>query len=93
MSQPEILVLYYSRYGATKDLARLIAEGIESVSGVNTRLRSVPPVSTVCEALKLPLPRKRCALRRVFRLTGVHRSCNGFPNPIWEYGCTNEIFL
>ena len=30
MNQPEILVLYYSRYGATKDLARLIAEGIET---------------------------------------------------------------
>ena len=30
MSQSDILVLYYSRYGATRDLARLIAEGIES---------------------------------------------------------------
>jgi NAD(P)H dehydrogenase (quinone) len=56
MSQHDILVLYYSRYGATKELARLIAEGIESVSGVNARLRTVPAVSTVCEAAEPTVP-------------------------------------
>ena len=56
MSQPDILVLYYSRYGATKDLARLIAEGIESVQGVNARLRTVPAISTVCEATEASVP-------------------------------------
>ena len=56
MSQQDILVLYYSRYGATKDLARLIAEGIESVPGVNARLRTVPPISTVCEATESTVP-------------------------------------
>lgn len=56
MNQHDILVLYYSRYGATKELARLIAEGIESVPGVNARLRTVPSVSTVCEASEPPVP-------------------------------------
>ena len=56
MNQHNILVLYYSRYGATRDLARLIAEGIESVSGVNARLRTVPPVSTVCESSEPAVP-------------------------------------
>jgi NAD(P)H dehydrogenase (quinone) len=56
MSQHDILVLYYSRHGATKDLARLIAEGIESVPGVSARLRTVPPVSTVCEATEALVP-------------------------------------
>ena len=56
MSQAEILVLYYSRHGATKELARLIAEGVESVPGVNARLRTVPAVSTVCEATQAPVP-------------------------------------
>lgn len=41
MSSPEILVLYYSRHGATQKLARLIAEGIESVSGIGARIRTV----------------------------------------------------
>jgi NAD(P)H dehydrogenase (quinone) len=56
MSQHDILVLYYSRYGATKELARLIAEGIESVPGANARIRTVPSVSTVCEATESSIP-------------------------------------
>lgn len=56
MNTPEILVLYYSRYGATQKLARFIAEGIESVSGVSARLRTVPAVSAVCEASEPAVP-------------------------------------
>ncbi len=56
MSQHDILVLYYSSTGATRDRARLIAEGIESVPGVNARLRTVPPVSTVCESSEPAVP-------------------------------------
>jgi NAD(P)H dehydrogenase (quinone) len=56
MSQSDILVLYYSRHGATRDLARLIAEGIESMPGVNARLRTVPAISTVCESTEAAVP-------------------------------------
>jgi NAD(P)H dehydrogenase (quinone) len=52
----EILVLYYSRYGATAEMARRIAHGIEEVSGCQARLRTVPPVSTVCEATEDTIP-------------------------------------
>ena len=52
----EILVLYYSRYGATADMARRIARGIEEVSGCQARLRTVPAVSTVCEAVASDIP-------------------------------------
>lgn len=41
----EILVLYYSRYGAVKEMARLIAQGIDSVDGMSARIRTVPAVS------------------------------------------------
>ncbi|MDP9109108.1 MAG: NAD(P)H:quinone oxidoreductase [Pseudomonadota bacterium] len=44
-----ILVLYYSRHGATRKLAELIAQGIESVAGCEAMLRTVPAVSTVIE--------------------------------------------
>ena len=40
-----ILVLYYSRYGATEKMAHQIARGIEGVSGVEARIRTVAPVS------------------------------------------------
>ena len=54
--QPYILVLYYSRHGATKELALNIAHGIESVSGMAARIRTVPAVSTVCEATEDTIP-------------------------------------
>lgn len=52
----DILVLYYSQHGATRELARLIARGIESVPGARARLRTVPKVSTVCEAVESAIP-------------------------------------
>lgn len=52
----EILVLYYSHHGATRELARHIARGIEQVQGVCARLRTVPKVSTVCEATDSNVP-------------------------------------
>lgn len=42
---PEILVLYYSRHGSVAAMARQIARGVESVSGMEARLRTVPPVA------------------------------------------------
>jgi len=52
----EILVLYYSRYGATEALAREVCRGVDSVKGVAARLRTVPPVSTVAEASEDTVP-------------------------------------
>jgi NAD(P)H dehydrogenase (quinone) len=52
----EILVLYYSRYGATAEMAQHIARGIESVNDCVARIRTVPPVSTVCEATADDIP-------------------------------------
>ena len=51
-----ILVLYYSRHGATRKLAELIAQGIEGVPGVDARLRTVPAVSSVAEATAPQIP-------------------------------------
>jgi NAD(P)H dehydrogenase (quinone) len=55
-TNPIILVLYYSRHGATRKLAELFAQGIESVPGVDARLRTVPAVSTVTEATESDIP-------------------------------------
>jgi len=52
----DILVLYYSQHGATRELARMIARGIDSVDGCRARLRTVPKVSTVCEATAPAVP-------------------------------------
>lgn len=55
-TMPYILILYYSRYGATAEMARLIARGVEEVPGIEARLRTVPAVSTVCEATEDSIP-------------------------------------
>ncbi|MFT4173738.1 MAG: NAD(P)H:quinone oxidoreductase [Rhodocyclaceae bacterium] len=52
----EILVLYYSHRGAVRALAEQIARGIDSVAGVSARVRTVPRVSTVCEATESDIP-------------------------------------
>ncbi|MFN7551146.1 MAG: NAD(P)H:quinone oxidoreductase [Pseudomonadota bacterium] len=41
---PDVLVLYYSRHGATAELARAVARGVDEVSGMAARLRTVPAV-------------------------------------------------
>jgi NAD(P)H dehydrogenase (quinone) len=46
----DVLVLYYSQGGSTAEMARTIARGIEEVDGMQARLRTVPAVSSVCEA-------------------------------------------
>lgn len=52
----EILVLYYSRYGATAEMAQIIARGIAEVPGMQARIRTVPAVSAVCEATAPAVP-------------------------------------
>ncbi len=52
----EVLVLYYSRNGSTAELARHVARGVESVTGVRARVRTVPAVSPVTEATAEAVP-------------------------------------
>jgi len=52
----DILVLYYSHRGSVRALAERIARGIESVPGAQARLRTVPKISTVCEATDAAIP-------------------------------------
>jgi len=55
MSAPYVLVLYYSRHGATQSMAKHIARGVEQ-SGIEARLRTVPEVSSVAEATEPSIP-------------------------------------
>ena len=56
ITDKEILILYYSQYGATRQMAQLIARGVEQVAGVRARLRTVPKISTVCETTEAGIP-------------------------------------
>jgi len=52
----EILVLYYSRQGSTAALARHVCRGVDSVSGMKARLRTVAPVATTIERIEPSVP-------------------------------------
>jgi NAD(P)H dehydrogenase (quinone) len=52
----EVLVLYYSRHGAVRQMAQLIARGVGEVHGMSARVRTVPPVSPTSEATSPAVP-------------------------------------
>ncbi|MDX9988004.1 MULTISPECIES: NAD(P)H:quinone oxidoreductase [Thiothrix] len=51
-----VLILYYSRHGATVGMAQHVARGVESVAGCEAVLRTVPEISEVCEAVADSVP-------------------------------------
>ncbi len=55
MSPPYVLVLFYSRHGSTREMARQIARGVEQ-AGMEARLRTVPAISSECEAVAPTIP-------------------------------------
>lgn len=52
----EVLILYYSRYGATADMANHIARGVSEVDGVTVKVRTVPEVSATTEQVAESIP-------------------------------------
>lgn len=56
MTEPYVLILYYSRYGSVAAMAQEMARGVEMVPGINARLRTVPPVSSQTEAVLDAIP-------------------------------------
>ena len=52
----DILVLYYSVYGNVAEMARYVARGVEEVPETQARVRTVPKISTVCEATEDTIP-------------------------------------
>lgn len=52
----DVLVVYWSRNGMTEALAREVCHGVDAVSGMAARLRTVPEVSSVSEAVENTVP-------------------------------------
>lgn len=51
-----ILVIYFSEHGKTRQMAQWMAEGIERIDGAHAKLRALPKVSTVCEQVEPEIP-------------------------------------
>ena len=57
MHQKYLLILFYSATGAVKNLAHAIADGAEK-KGLEVKIRTVPKVSSVTEAVEASIPKK-----------------------------------
>ena len=95
MSSPNLtlLVLYYSRHGATRELAELIAQGVESVPGCDARLRTVPAVSTVAEAVEPEIPASGPPYVELSDLEQCHGLALGSPTRFGNMAAALKYFL
>ncbi len=92
-TNPIILVLYYSRHGATRKLAELIAQGVESVPGAEARLRTVPAVSTVTEATAPDIPASGAPYAELQDLADCAGLAMGSPTRFGNMAAAMKYFL
>ncbi|MDF1684582.1 MAG: NAD(P)H:quinone oxidoreductase [Legionellaceae bacterium] len=93
MTQPYILVLYYSRNGAVAELAQHIARGVSQVEGMEARLRTVPPVSTTCEAVDPMVPNDGAPYVSLDDLRGCAGLVLGSPTRFGNMAAPVKYFL
>lgn len=74
-----ILILYYSRYGATKAMAEHIGRGVESVMGAEARLRTVPSVSADTTVTSPEIPNDGALYATLYDLHECHGLILGSP--------------
>ena len=87
-----ILVLYYSRNGATAEMARRVARGIEQ-AGMQARLRTVPAVSADHEATAAPVPDSGAPYATLDDLAGCAGLALGSPTRFGNMAAALKYFL
>jgi NAD(P)H dehydrogenase (quinone) len=93
MSQPYILVLYYSQSGAVAEMALQIARGVGLVTGMEARLRTVPVVSTVCEATAPTVPTQGAVYCNEADFAGCSGLAMGSPTRFGNMAAALKYFL
>jgi len=89
----KILVLYYSRHGATLELAKRVARGAELIEGVEALLRTVPEVSTVCETTEKLVPEDGAPYVTIDDLTQADGIALGSPTRFGLMAAPLKYFL
>ncbi|WP_236210461.1 NAD(P)H:quinone oxidoreductase [Metapseudomonas otitidis] len=92
MSAPYVLVLYYSRHGATERMARQIARGVE-LAGLEARLRTVPAVSADCEASAPDIPAEGAPYATLDDLKGCAGLALGSPTRFGNMAAPLKYFI
>ncbi len=87
-----VLILYYSRHGATAEMARLIARGVEE-GGMEARLRTVPAVSAECEAVADTIPDSGAPYASAEDLRGCAGLALGSPTRFGNMAAPMKYFI
>ena len=98
MKTIEILILYYSRYGATKKMALQVAKGVESYKSDNniqviSKIRTVPAISTVCEKTEKDIPDDGAIYATVEDLKNCQGLAMGSPTRFGNMAAPLKYFL
>jgi len=86
-------VLYYSRSGATAELARQVCRGVESAAGASARLRTVPPVAAQSEVPPQPVPASGAPYATLEDLRDTHALVLGSPTRFGNMAAPLKYFL
>jgi NAD(P)H dehydrogenase (quinone) len=89
----QILVLYYSRHGDTRRLAQLIARGVEEIADCEAVLRTVPAVSSVCEASEDSIPSSGDPYANLEDMKNCHGLALGSPTRFGNMASPMKYFL
>jgi NAD(P)H dehydrogenase (quinone) len=88
-----VLVLYYSRYGATAKMAEYIARGVEETGKFAAKIRTVPAVSTVTEALEDSIPQDGPLYATLDDLRGCAALALGSPTRFGNMAAALKYYL
>ena len=88
-----ILVLYYSRYGAVKQMAQYIARGIESIPHLEAKIRTVPPISATSEAVAPSIPEEGAPYATLEDLQHCQGLALGSPTRFGNMAAPMKYFL
>mgnify|MGYP006278770761 CR=1 FL=1 len=89
----DILILYYSRYGSTAQMANLIAPGVEEVPGAMAKIRTVPDVSPTCQAIAEPIPQDGPPYATIEDVQNCHGLALGSPTHFGNMAAPLKAFL
>lgn len=90
---PYILVLYYSRYGNVASMAKIIARGIESVAGIEAKIRTVPSVSANTESTESSVPTEGAVYATLDDLKNCAGLALGSPTRFGNMAASLKYFL
>ena len=91
--QPYILILFYSRTGATFDMAKKIARGVQQVEGFEARLRTVPAISAETEQVSPEIPESGAAYASLEDLENCQGLILGSPTRFGNMAAPLKYFI